>query len=267
MKPAKPRQKPAAPSPGSPTPAPRVKAPPAKPSARDEASPEEVKKPRAGMKAWDLRRKLEALAARGINGEMATAKHKLARLLDRMDFSKPVLDTPDLFKGVFVRANVAAPIMPFTPTDWDVGNAVKHAFEKETGIQCCWRADSLMAEASPTTASRMNSIGETVATNFRELWRQFSAAPGVNPADRANFVMGLGDGMLDEVRTGTALPARARPAKPARKAKVKAVALPAGISLHPYSVATALGKQIRFEVPLATIAGELAAVIKGELTA
>lgn len=313
-----------------------VKAPPAQPSAQGGPLPRVRGKIPATQRLCELRDKLQALADRGINGEKEAAAAKLARLLARVDFSKPVLRTADLFAGVFVKANVASPVLPVPPEDYDVGNAVKYAIEKEAHIPCCWRADSLMAEAAPETANRLHSIAATVATSFRELWRQFAANPGVNPADRANFVAGLADGMLDEVRTGTALPARAAPAPPRRKVRLedgdfppafpqelqhfahfnravekrteeengritwiryyyegKLIAQSApdlnqmklheafhrirdkrareltkkpGISLHPYSVATNLGRQIRFSVPLETIRGELDRAVKGQLT-
>lgn len=247
-----------------------VKAAPAQPSAQDGPLPRVRGKIVATQRLCELRDKLQALADRGINGEKEAAAAKLARLLARVDFSKPVLQTADLFKGTFQRANVAAPIMPFEPTDWDIESALKHAIEKETGIQCVYRADSLMAEAAPETANRLHSIAATVATSFRELWRQFAANPGVNPADRANFVAGLADGMLDEVRTGTALPARAeqRPKKRNATSQNRNTAKNSGIglSVHPYSVATNLGKQIRFSVPLETIRGELDRAVKRELT-
>ena len=236
--------------------------PPAENPATGQAEPRKL--PPANAKARDLREKLEALAARGVNGEAVAAKVKLGRLLARFDWTAVDTRTGDLFAGVFRRANVAAPVCGFEPEDWDLANGVKWAFERLAHIPCCYRDGSLMAEADSITANRLHGIGASLAESFRSLWRQYAAVPGVNQADRGLFVAGLADGMLGEVRTGTALPQRATVSK-IGKAKRKAVSAAPGLTMHPYSVAAGLGKQLRFSVPLETVSGELERTIKGEI--
>lgn len=239
-----------------PTPNPTPQPPGPAPGAKRLASP----------RLWELRDKLRALAERGVNGEKTTAMEKLQRLESRVDFTGPDTRGPDLFAGQFTPATVAAPIMEFAPIDFDIANAVKWAVEQATSIRCLYRGGQLMAAAAPQTANRLHDIAATVAASMSQLWRQFSMTTQANPLDRGNFVMGLYDGMMDEVRTGEALPQRAKPPKGKRNGRKKAAPAEAqAINLHPYSVATGLGKQIRCCVPFVEIAGELDKTIKGEL--
>lgn len=79
-------------------------------------------------------------------------------------------------------------------------------------------------------------------------------------------VIGLYDGMMNEVRNvGQRLPSRPRSTK-MPKGKKRVVIRATGLHIHPYTVAVSLGKQIRFSVPLEQIASELEAVIQGKIT-
>lgn len=212
-----------------------------------------------------LRAKLQALAERGVNGEKIAAQAKLKRLEARYDFTKPVLQTADIFAGTFRKSTTASPVMTYTATDFDIVNSVKWAVEASTGIQCLFRDNRLMAAATPETAQRLTAIASTVSSSFNGLWTTFKSAPGVAMADRGNFILGLYEGMMGEERHGERLPSRVTDTK-SGKAKRRAVGHVAGLNLHPYSVAVDLGKQIRFSVPLDDITGQLERTIKGELT-
>lgn len=217
-------------------------------------------------KARALLAKLEALAERGVNGEKANAQKKLAALKKRYDFTKKNDGGSDIFAGVFIAApGPAAPIMRFDLADYDIANSVKWAIEKETGVPCLFRGGELCAQATADTANRLHEIAATVAADFAALWGQFKAAPGVNAADRGNFVLGLYEGMMDEARAGQLLPSRPKVEK-IKRPKKNAVAPPAGLSVHPYTVAVNLGKQVRFCVPLVEIAGQLDEAVRPQLT-
>lgn len=213
-----------------------------------------MKKP-APPKAYALRSKLEALATRGINGERDAAKVKLERLLSRFDFTGPDPRGENLFAGSFQRSTQAIELMPVDPTRADIINSVKWAIEHAAGIPCLYRLGVLMAEASPSTATQLGAIARTVSNAFERFWTQYQAIPGSHHADRCNFILGLYEGMMLEERSGEQLPKRLTATK-TPKARKKAIAYPAGISLHPYTIAAQLGKQIRFCVPTDTIAGE-----------
>lgn len=211
-----------------------------------------------------LRAKLQTLADRGVNGEKIAAQAKLKRLERVYDFSRPVLRTEDIFAGVFRKSTVAAPVMTFTATDFDIVNSVKWAIEASTGIECLFRGGSLMAAATPETAQQLRGIATKVASSFDGLWATFQVAPGVVSADRGNFILGLYEGMMGEERRNQPLPSRMIDTK-TKKAKRRAVGHVAGLNIHPYSVAVGLGKQIRFSVPLDDLTGQLERTIKGEL--
>lgn len=227
-----------------------------------------MKQKLASPKIHELRAKLKTLAERGINGEKDVAQAKLARLEKRYDFYTPNNEGTDIFAGVFISApdHHRAPVMRFATEDLDIANFVKWAIEHETGVPCLFHGPELLAQADPTTANKLHEIAKLVAMSFRLLWQQFSNTPSVNPADRSSFVLGLYEGMMDEVRTNEALPKRAHVDK-VRKAKKGSVAKPAELVLHPYTIATGLGKQVRFSVPFLDIAGELDRTVKGALAA
>jgi hypothetical protein len=221
----------------------------------------------ANSKAWALYKKLQALAERGIDGEKISAQKKIARLKARFDFTAPDLaETPDLFLGSFKRSATAKSIHSFGVHEFDVANSVKWAIESATKIPCVYRGGELLAEATPATANRLREIASHVAHSFRTLLEKFSRVDGVDAKDRGLFVMGLYDGMMNEVRiVGQRLPSRPGPTK-APKGKKRPVARATGLHIHPYTVALSLGKQIRFSAPLEQIAAELDAATRKSFT-
>lgn len=215
----------------------------------------------ASTKARVVLRKLQALAERGVDGERLVALRKIARLKAKFDFDAPdPAETPDLFHGTFKRSSKAKRIYSFTPAEFDVANQVKWAIETATGIHCLYRDCDLLAEASASTANRLAAIAEHISQSFRALVAKFGALNGVSVADRGAFVMGLYDGMMNDLRDmGQPLPSRpiargkGRPKKPKKPAGTPAT----GLHVHPYTLAVGLGKQIRFSVPLQEVSGEL----------
>lgn len=220
----------------------------------------------ATPKARKLRLKLEALVERGVNGEASAAQGRLMRLLARWDFNAPEQqeDVRDIFKGVFRQSSVAEPVATLDPGALDVASFVKWAIETRCAIPCLFRDGRLWAQATPPTARQLTDIARSISDSFLKLWTQYRNAPGVSPLDRGNFLLGLYEGMMGEERSNEALPKRIEHWKPARAGR-RAVARVAGISLHPYSVALGLGRQIRFSVPLEDISHQLTATIRGEI--
>jgi len=212
-------------------------------------------------------KKLEALAARGVDGERPAAQRKIDRLKAKFDFSVPdPAETPDLFQGTFKRSSTARRIWSFGRSEFDVANSVKWAIETATGVHCLYRERDLLAEATPATANRLAGIAEHIAHNFRALIAKFSAVDGVSVTDRGAFVMGLYDGMMNEPRdVGQPLPSRPGLKRRAR-ARKPAMSPVTGLHIHPYTVAFGLGRQIRFSVPLREIAAELESVPPRRLT-
>jgi hypothetical protein len=208
--------------------------------------------------------KLEALADRGINGEKQNAAAKLERLKSRYDFTAPARNERDLFKGVFITTTQAEPVAPLDSGALDVASFVKWAIEARCKVPCLFKAGQLFAQTDRRCAKQLAAIATAVSDSFLKLWTQYKASPGANVADRGNFMLGLYEGMMEEARHGEAIPRRVEYWKPA-KAKRKAVAHAAGLSLHPYSVAVDLGRQIRFCVPLEKVSHQLETIIRGEI--
>src|SRR6266576_1643147 len=221
----------------------------------------------ANLKARALLKKLQALAEQGIDGEKISAQNKIARLKTRFDFTMPdPAETPDLFFGSFRRSTTARRIYSFGRNEFDVANSVKWAIESATKTPCVHRDGELLAEATPSTANRLTEIADHIANSFRALLDQFSAVDGVSINDRGVFVMGLYDGMMNEVRNvGQRLPSRSSLTKVPRWKK-HAVTRATGLHIHPYTVGLSLGKQIRFSVTLEQITAELEAVTQKRLT-
>lgn len=217
-------------------------------------------------KARELLAKLTALAERGVNGERDAAKRALARLKARYDFTKENKGGADIFDGVFIASTESQPVYPFQPQDWDIANAIKWAIESATGVPCLFHDGRLCARSDSGTAAKLHGIARTLLNNFAGLWRQYAATPGTNPADRGNFVLGLYEGMMGEERHGEALPRRATTEKP-KRARKRDLAPAPGISVHPYTIAHGLGKQIRYCADFETVSGQLDWSIKGEIAA
>jgi hypothetical protein len=220
----------------------------------------------ANPKARSLLAKLQALAEQGIDGERMVARKKLARLRARFDFSAPdTTDTPDLFAGKFKQGSAALHIHTFKAADFDIANSVKWAIEAATKIPCVYRNGNLLAQATPGTAKKLAEIATHITGSFRSLVDQFGAVDGVKLEDRAVFVMGLYDGMMNETReVGQRLPSRG-PVKKVGRTKKGAPTSPPVLNVHPYAIGHGLGRQVRFSVPLEQISAELENAIKGQL--
>lgn len=217
----------------------------------------------ATARARALLKKLQALAQRGIDGERIIAQNKLARLRARFDFSgPPPEETPDLFSGSFRRSPAARWIYSFGSHEFHLANAVKWAIESAANIPCLYREGDLWAEATSRTAQKLTGIADHITRSFRTLLDTLGAVDGLNAEDRGVFILGLYDGMMNEVRAvGQRLPGRSRVTKP-RRAKKPQGKPGGGLHIHPYTVALSLGKQIRFSVPLEDLTAELEAVTR-----
>ncbi len=223
-----------------------------------------MKKP-ASTKARALRAKLAALAERGIDGERASAAAKLAKLEARFDFTLPDVSKDDIFRGQFTPSAKAQAVRRFD--DDAIANACKWAIEQSTGIRCLYRDGlTLWADATAATARQLERIAATIAEAFAALWARYGATPGVHPADRATFLIGLYDGMMQEDRFGQALPSRPG-AVAVGKAKRKALAHAPGVALHPYTLGRQLGAGIRFATPLPDLTAQLETKLTAALPA
>ncbi len=227
-----------------------------------------TEKPRpASARALALLEKLQALADHGIDGEKAAAQAKLARLRQRFDFTASRKEAvPDLFSGKFKRSGTARKIWSFEPGEFDVANSIKWALESATKIPCVYQQDALCAEASAPTAKRLQEIATHIAHQFRTLLKIFGQIDGINVTDRASFLRGLYDGMMNESRlAGESLPKPAPRAGKTRRAKAAASSSGSTLNVHPYTLGVGLGKQIRFSIPVEQVNAELEAMTQKRL--
>jgi hypothetical protein len=218
----------------------------------------------ANAKAWDLLGKLERLADPANGGtlpEIEVANHKLQRLKSRFDFSGGrTRETMDIFAGLKVKRTVrpAAHLYTFRAADFDVANCVKWAIEKATGAACVFRGEALLAAVTNSTARKLAELALHIAQSFHSLLQRFGRLNGVTASDRSLFVRGLYDGMMNDARgVGELLPAGIHSGVRATTTKRRAPVGGPGLAIHPYSLAVALGRQIRFAAPLEEITAEL----------
>jgi hypothetical protein len=199
-----------------------------------------------------------ALAERGATpGEKSAAAGRLARLKAAYDFAQPdPEDKQDLFCGEFRRASSSAFICNFAPDEIELSSFVKWCLEAGTKIPCEFKGHALHALAGGSTADKLAEIALHLADGFRTLTAQFCEK---QPEDRSLFGRGLLDGILNEERAqGEPLPARRVPQTNGRGHKRLAVASPAKLNVHPYSLGIGLGKQLRFSASIAKVSAELA---------
>lgn len=206
----------------------------------------------------ERRRKVEALALYGVEGEREAAKKKLDRLDARFDFTAKIEhEKVDMFFGTFEPSPVAKHLCTFTTAEMEISAAVKWAIETATNLRVSFRGEELLVEASLGCLPRLVTIADRIAQGFRILWHRLERAPGITPRDRGLFFRGLYDGMMQETRPdGEALPARHMD-QVRRSRKRNALATAPGLGIHPYSIALDLGKQLRFETPLTDIVDRL----------
>lgn len=220
----------------------------------------------ANTRARALLGKLERLAdpANGATSdEIAAAQRKLQRLRSRYDFSRAdpaEPELPDIFSGIHSRRPTerTSRVHTFEPSDFDIANSVKWAIEQATGISCRFRGGELSAATTAGTANRLAKVARHITRNFKALLERFGNLQGVTASDRRLFVRGLYDGMMNDARgVGEPLPGAA-PSRGRRKPGKKHVPEPqARLATHPYTLALALGRQIRFAAPMAEIVAEL----------
>jgi hypothetical protein len=220
----------------------------------------------ADAKARALLGKLERLADPangGMPDEIAAANRKLERLRSRYDFTRTDPAGPDaldIFSAAFSRRKTrhTSPVLTFDPGDFDIANAVKWAIEQATGIPCTFHGGQLTAAVTAATANRLATVALHISGSFHALLERFGALPGVTASDRSLFVRGLYDGMMNDPRgVGERLPGQANSPAKRKRAKGKLADRAPKLAVHPYTVALALGRQVRFAAPVAAIVAEL----------
>jgi hypothetical protein len=230
----------------------------------------------ATAQIWARRERLEAMIERATEHEKATARDKLQRLNEKYDFSQPEADDfPDLFRNWIPKKSTTASAVFSVETPWmDVGNILKWIFENKFGLRAKWRMSAthseLMLEGCLGNLKRTKVFAQGVLETLQAACVTFFGNRTVKPLERAPFLSGLYDGLLNEVRPEggmipgySPMPKKKAPRK-TRLAKKSAQPPQAGFAVHPYDLGREAGRQMRLEVPREEICDGIRAALQDE---
>ncbi|MEI8311907.1 MAG: hypothetical protein WCH98_14255 [Verrucomicrobiota bacterium] len=204
---------------------------------------------------------LSEMAARGTDHEKAIAKDKLKRLDARYDFAAPAdIEVGDIFDGWERPASSqqSHPVLKAKKEWLDAANLIKWVFQDKFKTPSGWRslADGaeLMLHAGKADTDRFKPFAKNLHDTIVAACSEFSCGRTVRELDRAPFLNGLYDGLMDEPRpAGTMMPGfspvakkklsrRKKPAKPA-------AATGHAATIHPYDIGRDVGKKLRVNIP------------------
>jgi len=207
---------------------------------------------------WDH---LSEMAARGTEHEKTIAKEKLGRLEARHDFSRPAArDAGDIFAGWPRPApsQVAHPVLKVKKEWLDAANLIKWVFQDKFHTASTWRTAAaeteLLLNANASDARKFKPFAKDLLGTIIAACEEFSRGCNIRELDRAPFLTGLYDGLIDERRTvGTRMPgfSPAAKKKPARVKKLKKNQQQAArtATIHPYDLGRDAGEKLRINIP------------------
>ncbi|MEI6072398.1 MAG: hypothetical protein WCS31_11445 [Verrucomicrobiae bacterium] len=233
---------------------------PAEDVGRDARRPD-MGKPAATSSIRRRRDHLSAMAERGTCHEKSIAKDKLKRLDARYDFGAPADLAPgDIFEGWDRPASSrqSHPVLKAKKEWLDAANLIKWVFQNKFKTSSGWRslADGaeLLLDAGKDDTARFKPFAKNLHATIVAACSEFSRGPAVSELERAPFLNGLYDGLMDEPRpAGTMMPGFSPVAKkklPRRKKTAKS-APQAGTAatIHPYDIGRDAGKKLRVNIP------------------
>ena len=204
---------------------------------------------------------LSEMAARGTHHEKSIARDKLKRLDARYDFAVPAdIEAGDIFEGWErpARSQQSHPVLKVKKQWLDAANLVKWVFQDKFQTSSGWRslADGaeLLLDAGKDDAARFKPFAKNLHDTIVAACWEFSCGRVASELERAPFLNGLYDGLMDEPRpAGTMMPGfspvakkkmprRKKPAKPATHAGNAA-------TIHPYDIGRDTGKKLRVNIP------------------
>jgi len=201
------------------------------------------------------------MAARGTDHEKSIAKEKLKRLDARYNFAgEPDLKVGDIFEGWQqpTRSKQSHPVLKVKKEWLDAANLVKWVFQDKFQTGSGWRSlpegAELMLDAGKDDAARFQPFASNLHDTIIAACSEFSCGRAVRELDRAPFLKGLYDGLMDEPRTaGTMMPGFSplpKKKQPRRKKPAKPTApLTDAPTIHPYDLGRNVGNKLRINVP------------------
>ena len=204
---------------------------------------------------------LSEMAARGTEHEKSIAKDKLKRLDARYDFAAPAdLEAGDIFEGWErpARSHESHPVLKAKKEWLDAANLIKWVFQDKFKTSSGWRslADGveLLLDAGKDDTARFKPFAKNLHDTIIAACSEFSRNRAASELERAPFLNGLYDGLMDEPRpAGTRMPGFSPIAKkklPRRKQTAKSASQAGNAAtIHPYDIGREAGKKLRVNVP------------------
>jgi hypothetical protein len=201
---------------------------------------------------------LAEMAARGTDHEKSIATEKLKRMDSRYFFSDaPEIKVGDIFQGWKqpAHSNQSHPVLKVTKEWMDAANLVKWVFKDQFKTGSGWRGlpdgAELMLDAGKADTEHFQSFADNLHNTIVAACSEFSCGRTGCELERAPFLNGLYDGLMDEPRpNGTMMPGFSPVAKkkPGRKKK-PAPQPPNAPTIHPYDIGRDVGKKLRINIP------------------
>ncbi len=219
-----------------------------------------MKKPSATVTIRRRRDHLAEMAARGTTHERTIASEKLARLDARFDFSAEEV-AADIFVGWSrpAHARLAEPVLRVKQEWLDAANLVKWVFQDQFDAASAWRTTDegaeLLLHAEKADIKRFRPFAKNLYETIVAACAVFSSGRDVRALDRAPFLNGLYDGLIDEPRAvGAMVPgfspvAKKKPAGGKKRRMPSAVLPPNSATIHPYDLGRDAGKKLRMATP------------------
>ncbi len=226
----------------------------------------------------DLRRRREHLsemATRGTHHEKSIAEEKLLRLDAKYDFSPPEEELAD---DIFAGWDIPAPSQKScevlkVKSEWlDVANLIKWMFQDKFQTSSSWRGSpsgsQLMLQARQEDVKRLKPFAKNLQETIVAACEVFSCGRNIRELERAPFLKGIYDGLVDEPRpVGTMMPGFSPVAKkkPLRVRKLKKSEPESGsaAAIHPYDLGREAGKKIRINIPRDQLCEEIRLALAG----
>jgi hypothetical protein len=204
---------------------------------------------------------LTEMATRGTDHEKSIAKEKLARLESRHDFSKQSEpEAADIFFGwqAPTYSEESHPLFVVAKNWQDAANLVKWVLADQFQASSAWRTlpdgVSLLVHAKIADVERMKPFAKSLLETIIAACTEFTGRRDVRELDRAAFLNGLYDGLMDEARpAGGMMPgfspvAKKKPVR-LRKSKKSAPPVATSTSIHPYDLGRDAGRKLRTNMP------------------
>ncbi|MEI6377435.1 MAG: hypothetical protein WCO97_09610 [bacterium] len=152
---------------------------------------------------------LEEMVRRGTEHEAIVAKEKLARLEARFDFlAKQTENIDDIFSGWGTpkKSDTVAPLIA-VDTGWrDVASLVKWLLQDKFGIASSWRETKkgceIVAGIAEADLRRIRPLAKSLLAGITAICGEFFQSAPTTELERAPFLSGLYEGLMNEPRKG-----------------------------------------------------------------